>query len=554
MRDVHTCHLRKNRSSDSGFIKLRPNATILQILQVKIKLLLMLDMTNWNSQEYFPTQSMMRSELRRHLSGPCYIIHPFSKFNTFFEFLTFIIWLFRYGIFMVRWHRVFIIINPLLQFIQAIFILYHFFLGYVDYNKREIVIGLRQIAWYYIRTYFIIDMFVIFCDATTADNVNNGYNIAKVIAYVFAIIMRFPHNHKRLRDILLHFQVHRAIIFFVCHSFVLTFMLHFLTMIFILIPTFIHGNDQPVDGWIYNCAHTKSVIYETFGIIYSHGFLIITCNFFGIGHQYYPRKPEENVFLTFVCVFGRLYTLVLLSNVLEIFGYPDISQSEYEKLLNELREYSISRNLPKILYEKLKMLFEYKLQKSYFNEKEILSTLTEQLKADVFLYGARKLIARVETFKTLPNTALAELFSHMNSRVYLPNEVIRNSDDALESVYFVSSGCVALYLNGVWEISHFNDGDEFGMIKLFYNVRDDEHLTYVAVESTEIYTIRKRHLLAYFTKYPEVEKFFGERAKERAAMITNRKKVLGKVGLDLLSQMKAGTILEEPRLRPFELN
>nr|CAI5825228.1 unnamed protein product [Callosobruchus analis] len=75
--------------------------------------------------------------------------------------------------------------------------------------------------------------------------------------------------------------------------------------------------------------------------------------------------------LFLVAIYGRLYTLYMIADLLKLFGITSISESIYEQKISQLDEFMKARNLPPSVRAKVIHYYNYKTQKEYFNEQAV---------------------------------------------------------------------------------------------------------------------------------------------------------------------------------------
>lgn len=89
----------------------------------------------------------------------------------------------------------------------------------------------------------------------------------------------------------------------------------------------------------------------------------------------------------------------------------------------------------------------------------------------------------------------------MLCEIYLPNDVIIQSDTIGEAMYFISSGTVAVYTASGKEVCHLEDGNHFGEIALVYS--DEKRVaSVIAVEPSEIYSLTQQDFNEAMDMYP----------------------------------------------------
>ncbi|XP_074028982.1 potassium/sodium hyperpolarization-activated cyclic nucleotide-gated channel 2-like [Leptinotarsa decemlineata] len=561
-KDVHECSF-TNRGIDSLY-PLPPNATIAARLLRVFRGLCLMDPLDVKTKEFFRNKSTMLAEQKRHANSPNrFVIHPFSKMNHYLEIIFFVSWLWQYfSIPIIHGFRhqhslPIVIIKKLLNLFQLVVFLSFFFLGYVDTKKREIVIEPRKILFRYLTTYFFFDLIAVFyydLIFLTLDEKKLLFDyytlnyITSVMGTV-AYFVRFKYFIEISRNIATHLGLPKSV-YTLCYHFTVTaLVLHIMACSLFSIPRLSYGETFPEGSWLWQ-ANMHDIREVYFGALYCESMIMTVCYFFGATFDKYKiLEPEEEVVLTIVSIFGRLYTLYLLADILKIFGLVGVSESKYEQYLGQLEEYMLSKNLPDELRLKLLKFYEYKLKKHYFNETQIFATLSENLKTELFLFGARRLIEKAQVLKSLPKPTLAALLAVMRSETFVQMDVITKAGSSIENIYFISAGTVAVINSENIEINHLEDGDEFGF---FVTSEGKQLFTHVAIETSEIFYLSKKTLLEFLGTHPEIFKYFDARVRKLSEKYRNIESTIGRGGDDVLSSLRSGNILEKQNIREMD--
>ncbi|XP_018567048.1 uncharacterized protein LOC108907737 [Anoplophora glabripennis] len=236
-----------------------------------------------------------------------------------------------------------------------------------------------------------------------------------------------------------------------------------------------------------------------------------------------------------------------LADILSMLGITDVSESMYQRNMSTLQHYMANQHLPDNIKQRVLRYCKYKFQGQYFEENQIRSTLSDNLRAELFLFSARKIIQKVELFKQLPHSAIASIMEVMKSETFSPNDIIVTIGSEISEVYFISSGTVAVTNSAGYELCHLDDGDEFGTSCLFFQ---KQKYAVVAIETTEVFVINKNELMEFVHPYPDVMNGFYRSAKERLAKLKHLGDRAATRDIDLFRELERGNILEarEPRL------
>ncbi|KAJ8916688.1 hypothetical protein NQ315_000333 [Exocentrus adspersus] len=265
--------------------------------------------------------------------------------------------------------------------------------------------------------------------------------------------------------------------------------------------------------------------------------MFTSCYFLGIFNEYVTHSIREQILLAVITLFGRLYTLYLIANVLSIFGLTGFSDSFYEHNMSVLKDYMDSKGLPYGLRKRMLRYYKFKFQGRYFNEEEIIKCLSKKLRTELFLFSARKLFEKVPIFQKLHTFMLGVLIAHMNSDIYSAKDVIVSLGFNPEHIHFIASGTVAIINEHKHELCHLEDSDDFGGS---FFVGEDNRFVMVAVENTEVFSIHKKLFLQLMRLYPNVMKELCYSQMERLNQIRKVEREVEQERRDVLSGLVEG--------------
>jgi CRP-like cAMP-binding protein len=150
----------------------------------------------------------------------------------------------------------------------------------------------------------------------------------------------------------------------------------------------------------------------------------------------------------------------------------------------QLNKYTDQKNLPPTTKAKLKNNYDYMFCKRFFNEREILKTVSASLRQQILIHNTRQLVENSPFFDNLPSFLIMKIISALSVELYLESDVIYTLGEVAKSVFFITSGSVAYYSPSGKEVCHFSDGDYFGEMTL---VSDRHYAKAIALETTECY-------------------------------------------------------------------
>ncbi|VEN34531.1 unnamed protein product [Callosobruchus maculatus] len=481
------------------------------------------------------------------------VIHPFSKVSYVLDWIFFLNW---FGIYMLlpmyvlldirRWPVQIVVIRVLNKPLELLVLLTFLCRGYVDHRQKEIVLDLRKIVLRYLKTFFILDLTILFLDlGMLLGNPPEHFHTQDMILNLLMQIglLGRAMSHIQIVCILLEriisSRTKRVVIY---HAYFTTLMLHYLTVMNVLVPKYAARAETnfPPQSWLTAVFHGRQYKLDS---IYFESQMLVGCYFFGV--HYLKTKiwyVPEQIFLTFVALVGRLYTLYLLADILLVFGTESHPESRYEKFIVEVNEYMAAKNLPKDLRSRLLKYYECKLQKHFFREAEIMDSLSERLKMEMFLHFAMKLVHNNPSLRLLPASTLSILISKMKAETFLADDIICSIGKPHENIYFISSGTVAVFNSNGHELDHLEDGHDFGLDL-------GQNYAYVAMETSEVYYVKYAVLQEDTIQYHDIWRTY----EKRWLILHHKYQELGERlregGDTMLHELRRGQLLENLKHR-----
>lgn len=531
-----------------------------------LHLLLLVDESHPKTKKFFRSYAMVIAEKRKHSQGEfSNVIHPFSAFAIYRERFMCLLYLWSFLADPVN-TAFFINMNMDAQLVLQLILDSIFFIniivtcnvGYCVTLTKEIVVDRRRIIKRYLKSFMITDFiacipYKLIISMWMSKNPRDSRIIFIRILKCFRLL--------RLKDFINEFieiletmnikeSAYTCIIIFLS----IFYAIHWWTCLIYAFPLFFYTIENlPASSWIRNATiHPDD--NPGFVIAYLSASDSAACHFYGASEgSYAVTLLPERVVGSLVLIFGYFYSTLVSAKILELFGSINISQIKYEEIMYQTAEYVKLKNLTEGLKKRLILYFEYKFQKKYFEEKEILDTLSEHLRYEVFLYSCRNVLEKVPLLHGIPKALIGSAISYLKKEIYLPNDVVIKCGDVSQRMFWVSYGTLAVYYGPkVIEILHFQDGDHFGDKSILRGVNLNR-LTVVALEITEIFTLAKkdiRHCTGFVKEISErVTKLSQDKTKVYLKMAkimedTNEDKI-NKVLLDI----RRGRILEKERWR-----
>lgn len=254
-----------------------------------------------------------------------------------------------------------------------------------------------------------------------------------------------------------------------------------------IVPGLIAGrfnDDAEVDAWYENEIFMKHTHFGKYVICLFKS----VKTFMGTGYikDLQPTQHFDKIYASLLTIVGRVGLCVTLAYIYEIMQGMRSSSLLYDKMMVQLNKYTDQNKLPASTKAKLRNNYDYMFSKRYFNEREILKTVSAPLRQQILVHNTRQLVENSPFFENLPSSLVLRIISALSVELYLDGDVIFTMGEIGTSVYFITSGSVAFYSPNGREVCHFSDGDYFGEMTLVSDA--EHHLTkVVALETTECY-------------------------------------------------------------------
>ncbi|XP_034177734.1 potassium/sodium hyperpolarization-activated cyclic nucleotide-gated channel 1 isoform X2 [Osmia lignaria lignaria] len=242
--------------------------------------------------------------------------------------------------------------------------------------------------------------------------------------------------------------------------------------------------------------------------------------------KYVPKADGHMILSCFLMMIGRVLECYIIVMLVHIKAGRRASKSKFQEIMNQVIAYTIQKQLPSHMKNRLLAYYYYRFRNSYFREKLILQNLSEQLRQEIALQSCHRLVENVAIFKTLPKNVLRSIVRNLKFELYLPNDVIVKAGAQGDCMFFLSAGTVAVLTPTGKEICHLDDGAHFGEVALL--VPDQRRVaSVIAIEVCEVYRLERkdfRKCIAVHTElFAKIEKIATERI-ERAVIIEEQHK------------------------------
>ncbi|CAG9857203.1 unnamed protein product [Phyllotreta striolata] len=527
----------------------------------KLKLAMVMHGNHKFAVQYFRTKANVRKEQKLHARGRFwFVIHPFSKLHCFVQILFSAVLLERW--FSMSDYETYFWINVwevVREGIWFLLMLSFAFTGYTKPKTQEIIMHPKSTFFHYFCTYFIVDlcflvelllheclpMLLPLLDLSSYLFVCECILLMYIICFIIRLISVFDFmdnfaSFTKINDFYLF--LFKRILLFIC-------MLHFFAVLFFHIPfTYYYhwcGGDIPETSWI---AIRKVNDFNLSGYIES--LLIVTSYFLCTNYCDIITEICEQILLIIFSLTGKVYVIVFIAQILVKF-IVNKNESTYENLHMQLVNYMESTKVPPKIRKQVLDRFIFTCQKKYFNESELMATVSEQLRMELFIYSGKRLLKKNEFLKKLSAAQKGYLMAQMKSETYSKDEIVAEYGNK-HLLYFISSGSISALGENKVLLYKLHDGDEFGQLPT-YAPYENEIVEYIVMETSEIFSVNKNVILHLLEEDPHLKKYFQRLVEVRRQLVQDSLKRWTIFGDSLLGNIKKGNILERRLTREIVL-
>ncbi|KAK9875847.1 hypothetical protein WA026_009634 [Henosepilachna vigintioctopunctata] len=565
---VHRCELPV--ISDTNLLGIPPYIPECNKWFHRLRKLTILDENMPQTKKFFRSYAAIRAEKQRHIRDFPMTIHPFSKCAIYRERILCVSWIVTYFIGPLKYcfyafageEFWLLILHMILDVIFFINIIITAFTGYAIPLTKEIVLSRKAIFRSRVFTYLLPELLAClpYYYMTRLVQID-----LKETTVVFLGAIEFVRIF-RVRDCLFYLSnmfdssqisesICTALLLFMCTIYMIFWCA---CGMFLVYTTVYSYNGLPENSFLRRIQQKDNVNtdnIEPFNSFENTFVILLTiaaCHFYGAAEGYVEIiLPIEKLLCSIIVIIGYLYCNYITAKLLVAFGSSNISETKYDELLYGVRQYARCRKLPRDIYKRMKVYYEYKYQKRFFKEETILATLPAHLQNEVILFSCRNILAKVHLFKGMPKGILGSILGYIKREIYLPNDVVIRYGEPLTKMYWVSFGTLAVYYgpNSV-EILHFEDGDHFGD-RCILKQSGTAVLTVVSLEISEIYTLSRKDIKHCKLFINEMTKRVLQDTYEKIELY----KLLEEIMLDkgaqnrILADLRKGRILERDDFR-----
>ncbi|XP_063079225.1 potassium/sodium hyperpolarization-activated cyclic nucleotide-gated channel 3-like [Engraulis encrasicolus] len=431
---------------------------------------------NKTNLQYFGSKYEIANEIVRTKKQGSFVIHPQSLFRAYWLWIMIVVT----GINMLvvpldvsffgpgTWHIYdisFTVYSVLVDLAFLADLCLNFRTGYLGKNAKAIV-DLQSIKLHYLRTWFTPDLLAVlpcdYClrlalsvgsfDSITTTRVKKASIILSLLR-LLRVLRLFRYVSECMEGLSMAMRSVLELIytifgiFLICHwNACFQFMLAHLTA-------------YPHLSWVYQ----QGVIAKPIHMQYTIAMFRSLCHMMTLNYgSKVPRGLTEQWEMIVSMTVGTVLYALVLAKITALVATFNISHRAYDERKNELKVYVRHKRVPEDLIPRVFGHMENCYQGRWFDEKEILSDLSEPLKLAVMEHICGHMLQRV--FKGTDHIFIMELLLLVELENFQQGDVIVRPGTAGDFMYFLDKGSVEVEYKG--EMHTLIDGDYFGEIAL----------------------------------------------------------------------------------------
>ncbi|XP_007501130.1 cyclic nucleotide-gated cation channel alpha-3 isoform X2 [Monodelphis domestica] len=239
-----------------------------------------------------------------------------------------------------------------------------------------------------------------------------------------------------------------------------------------------------------------------------------------IGETPPPVKDEEYLFVVVDFLVGVLIFATIVGNVGSMISNMNASRAEFQAKIDSIKQYMQFRKVTKDLETRIIRWFDYLwTNKKTVDEKEVLKSLPDKLKAEIAINVHLDTLKKVRIFQDCEAGLLVELVLKLRPAVFSPGDYICKKGDIGREMYIIKEGKLAVVADdGVTQFVVLGDGSYFGEISIL-NIKGSKSgnrrtANIRSIGYSDLFCLSKDDLMESLTEYPDAKRALEEKGRQ----------------------------------------
>ncbi|XP_047637453.1 cyclic nucleotide-gated cation channel alpha-3 isoform X2 [Phacochoerus africanus] len=272
------------------------------------------------------------------------------------------------------------------------------------------------------------------------------------------------------------------------------------------------------DSWVY--PNISIPEYGRLSRKYIYSLYWSTLTLTTIGETPPPVKDEEYLFVVVDFLVGVLIFATIVGNVGSMISNMNASRAEFQAKIDSIKQYMQFRKVTKDLETRVIRWFDYLwANKKTVDEKEVLKSLPDKLKAEIAINVHLDTLRKVRIFQDCEAGLLVELVLKLRPAVFSPGDYICKKGDIGREMYIIKEGKLAVVAeDGITQFVVLSDGSYFGEISIL-NIKGSKSgnrrtANIRSIGYSDLFCLSKDDLMEALTEYPEAKKALEEKGRQ----------------------------------------
>ncbi|XP_044781548.2 cyclic nucleotide-gated cation channel alpha-3 isoform X3 [Bubalus bubalis] len=272
------------------------------------------------------------------------------------------------------------------------------------------------------------------------------------------------------------------------------------------------------DSWVY--PNVSNPEYGRLSRKYIYSLYWSTLTLTTIGETPPPVKDEEYLFVVIDFLVGVLIFATIVGNVGSMISNMNASRAEFQAKIDSIKQYMQFRKVTKDLETRVIRWFDYLwANKKTVDEKEVLKSLPDKLKAEIAINVHLDTLRKVRIFQDCEAGLLVELVLKLRPAVFSPGDYICKKGDIGREMYIIKEGKLAVVAeDGITQFVVLGDGSYFGEISIL-NIKGSKSgnrrtANIRSIGYSDLFCLSKDDLMEALTEYPEAKKALEEKGRQ----------------------------------------
>ncbi|XP_022372112.1 cyclic nucleotide-gated cation channel alpha-3 isoform X2 [Enhydra lutris kenyoni] len=272
------------------------------------------------------------------------------------------------------------------------------------------------------------------------------------------------------------------------------------------------------DSWVY--PNVSNPEYGRLSRKYIYSLYWSTLTLTTIGETPPPVKDEEYLFVVIDFLVGVLIFATIVGNVGSMISNMNASRAEFQAKIDSIKQYMQFRKVTKDLETRVIRWFDYLwANKKTVDEKEVLKSLPDKLKAEIAINVHLDTLKKVRIFQDCEAGLLVELVLKLRPAVFSPGDYICKKGDIGREMYIIKEGKLAVVADdGITQFVVLSDGSYFGEISIL-NIKGSKSgnrrtANIRSIGYSDLFCLSKDDLMEALTEYPEAKKALEEKGRQ----------------------------------------